>query len=337
MTTRLSDIVIPELFTSYIQQLTEQKSNLIASGAVVRDTVLDNDLAGGGKTFNNPSFKDLADDIENISSDDPAIKSTPKKIGTATEIQVRLSRNNSWGSMDLTSDLAGADPLSAISSRVADYWTRRQQVAFISTMKGVFAQNALATPVNATKDDMTYDISATNHSTATEFSMGALIDATLTMGDAMESLGMIFCHSIIYARMQKNNQIQLTPPSETLVNIPTFLGRTIIVDDHMPYAAGKAETWLFGAGSVRMGVGSPRVSTEVQRDPSSGNGSGEETLYNRNELIIHPVGHAYVGISPSGGPSNAATSNNLAAASSWNRVFTERKQINIARLITRES
>ena len=51
---------------------------------------------------------------------------------------------------------------------------------------------------------------------------------------------------------------------------------------------------------------------------------------------MHPVGHAYVGTAPKGGPSNAATTNNLADAASWQRAFTERKQIKVARLITRE-
>ena len=51
---------------------------------------------------------------------------------------------------------------------------------------------------------------------------------------------------------------------------------------------------------------------------------------------MHPTGNAYVGTPPAGGPSNAATTNNLAAAASWARVFSERKLIKIARLITRE-
>ena len=60
-------------------------------------------------------------------------------------------------------------------------------------------------------------------------------------------------------------------------------------------------------------------------------------MYDRVQWCLHPVGHAYVGTSPSGGPTNAATTNNLAAATSWQRAFTERKQIKVARLITRES
>ena len=81
----------------------------------------------------------------------------------------------------------------------------------------------------------------------------------------------------------------------------------------------------------------PRSRPEVERKAGAGNGGGADVLYNRVEWLMHPVGHAYIGTAPKGGPSNAATSNNLAAAGSWSRVFPERKQIKIARLITRES
>src|SRR5690554_1918860 len=125
MATRLVDVVVPEIFSPYVQQLTEEKSRLIQSGAIIRDSVLDANLSGGGLTFNEPSFKDLDNDEDNVSTDDPDVNSTPNKIGTGTEIQVRLSRNNSWSSMDLAGDLAGADPMGAIANRVGDYWTRR--------------------------------------------------------------------------------------------------------------------------------------------------------------------------------------------------------------------
>jgi hypothetical protein len=105
----------------------------------------------------------------------------------------------------------------------------------------------------------------------------------------------------------------------------------------VPRTAGVFQTWLFGAGAVRVGFGSPKVPTEVDRLPSAGNGSGQEVLYNRTEWIIHPVGCAYAVAAPAkGGPTNATTAGNLAHAASFQRVFPERKQIKIARLITRE-
>jgi len=338
--TRISDVVVPEIFSPYVQQMTQEKSRLIRSGAITMDPTLNIALAGGGLTFDEPSFKDLDNDTDNVSTDDPATNSSPNKIGTATEIQVRLSRNNSWSSMDLTADLAGADPMMAIANRVSDYWARRQQAAFVATLNGVFADNAAAPSASEhVQNDMTHDISGASFvDGVTNFSAEAFIDGTATMGDSMEDLTMLMVHSIVYARMLKNNLIDFVSDSinGNAVRIPTFLGREVIVDDGVPRTNGVFSTWLFGRGAVRGGMGSPKVPTEIDRKPAAGNGSGQDVLFNRTEWIIHPVGHAYVGTAPNGGPSNAATTNNLAHADSWKRVFSERKQIRIARLVTRE-
>jgi hypothetical protein len=344
--TQISDVVVPEIFTPYVQQMTEEKSRLIASGAVTRDAAIDGLLAGGGLTFNVPSFRDLDNDDERTSTDTSIDDFTggsaapdPHKIGTATEIAVRMNRNQSWSTADLTSALAGADPMAAISGRVSDYWRRRLQAAFVATMKGVFADNdAAPSGSEHVQGDMTVDISGSSFTDGvTNFTTEAFIDAAVTMGDSMEDLGMVMVHSVVYARMQKNNLIDYIPDAEGRVNIPTFLGRIVIQDDGMPFDSGVYETWMFGAGAVRLGVGTPKVPTEVERKAGGGNGGGQEVLYNRVEWCLHPVGHAYQGSAPNGGPSNAATSNNLANAGSWQRVYSERKQIKIARLVTRES
>lgn len=337
--TRLADVIVPEIFTPYVQQMTEQKSRLIRSGAIVRDPVLDQNLAGAGLTFNEPSFKDLDNDEENVSTDDPAQNSTPNKIGTTSEIQVRLSRNNSWSSMDLTSDLIAVDPMQAIANRVSDYWSRREQAAFIATMKGIYANNATVTDAYHTQNDMLFDVSGASFSPGvTNFTAEAFIDATLTMGDGLEDLTMVCVHSIVYGRMLKNNLIDFIQDSINgqAIRIPTFLGRELIVDDGMPFSSGVFDTWLFGRGAVRNGRGAPKVPTELDRKASAGNGSGQDIMHNRVEWCLAPVGYAYIGTAPQGGPSNAATANNLAAAASWRRAFPERKQLKMARLVTRE-
>jgi hypothetical protein len=336
--TSISDVIVPQIFGPYVQQLTEQKSRLIASGAVVRDAALDGFLAGGGLTIHAPSWKDLPDDSDNVSTDNSGT-STPNKIGTSDEIAVRLSRNQSWSTADLTAALAGSDPAEAIANRVSDYWARRLQAAFVATISGVLKDNAAAPSASEhVQNDMTNDIKGSSFADGiTNFSAEAFIDTTLTMGDSMESLGLIFVHSVVYARMQKNNLIDMIPDAKGEIRIPTFLGREVIVDDAMPATSGVYESWLFGMGAVRLGVGSPKVPAEVLRVPDAGNGGGQENLYSRTAWCLHPVGHKYAGSAPNGGPSNAATTNNLNDAASWARVFPERKQIKIARLITRES
>ena len=339
MVTKVSDVVVPDIFSPYTQQLTEEKSRLIAAGGLVRSAALDLKLQEGGLTFQAPSFNDLLNEDENVSNDDDTANSTAKKILTSLEISVRMSRNQSWSTMDLSSALAGADPMESIAELVAGYWSRRLQAATVATMIGVFADNDAA-PVGTehVAGDLTNDISGAGYvAGVTDFSGDAFLDTLLTIGDSQEDLGMVFVHSVILNRMQKNDLIDFIPDSEGRVVIPTFLGRRVIVDDGIPKNGNVYETWVLGEGALQLGVSSPDMPTEVERSPSAGNGGGQETLYSRLEWAIHPVGHKYAGTAGIGGPSNAATANNLANAGSWQRVYPERKQIKIARLITREA
>ncbi len=334
--TQVADIVVPAIFTGYVQQLTEEKSRLIQSGALVRSPLLDQLLAGGGITFNVPSFRDLDNDADRVSTDTAVDDFTggtarpdPFKIETDTEIAVRLSRNGSWSSADLAAALAGEDPMDAIAGRVAEYWRRRLQLVFVAVVTGVVADNTAND-----SGDYTNDISGASYLPGvTDFSAEAFIDATLTMGDSMEDTGMIMVHSVVYARMKKNNLIDFIPDARGEVQIPTFHGREVIVDDGMPVATNVYDSWLFGAGAVQLGVGTPKVPTEIEREAGGGNGGGQEILYSRQEWTMHPEGHAYTGAAALGGPTNAV----LDDAASWNRVYPDRKQIKFARLVTREA
>ncbi len=338
--TQIVDVVVPEIFTPYVQQLTEEKARIIQSGLAVRDPAVDALLAGGGLTFNVPSFRDLDNDADRVSTDTAVddfgggtARPDPLKIETDQEVAVRLSRNNSWSSADLAATLAGADPMQAIASRVAFYWTRRMQSAFIATMNGIIKDN-----VANDAGDYENDISGGGFvAGVTDFSAEAFLDAAVTMGDSMEDLTAVMVHSVVFNRMQKNNLIDFIPDARGEVLIPTFLGREVLVDDGLPNTANVYDTWLFGAGAVRLGVGNPKVPTEVEREAGGGNGGGQEILYSRVEWAMHPVGHAYTGTAPNGGPGNGAGANDLNNAGSWNRVFPERKQIKFARLVTREA
>lgn len=347
-TTQISDVIVPTNFTAYIQQLTEEKSRIIQSGVAVQSELLNNFLAGGGLTITVPSFQDLDNDDELVSNDTshfsleaPTVAGSgtivldpvPKKIQTSAEVAVRLSRNQSWSSMDLTAALAGSDPLESISNRVGNYWLRRLQAAFIATWNGVIKDN-----VANDSGDYENDISGASFvDGVTNFTAEAFLDTTLTMGDSMEDLTAVFVHSVVFNRMQKNNLIDFIPDARGEVMIPTFLGREVIVDDGVPRTGNIYDTWLFGSGAAQLGIGAPNVGTEVERKAGAGNGGGQDILHNRVEWAVHPTGHAYTGTAPNGGPSNAATTDNLNDAASWNRVYGERKQIKFARLVTREA
>ena len=337
--TELDDVIVPEIFVPYVQNRTTEKSRLIQSGALQVSERLNAMLAGEGTTFNQRFFKDLDRDEENTSSASDPTDSTPGGINSGREIQVRLSRNKSWGSADLLDSLISPDPMDAIANLVAGYRANRLQRAFVASVKGMFAMNAAA-PVNSgdkasthTQNDMTRDISGSSFADGvTNFNPAGVITAAGTMGDSMNELSMMMVHSVVYQRMQLLNLIDYIPDAEGRVNIATYMGREVIVDDSMPFSGGVFETWLVGAGAFQLGIGTAKVPVETERKPASYKGGGSEILFHRWENIIHPVGHAWVGTAAEGGPLNSA----LQTAANWARVFPERKQIKVARLITRE-
>lgn len=367
--TQVADLVVPEIFTPYIQQFTEEKSALVTSGVLERNSQIDDLLDGGGLTFNVPSFLDLdaENDPDNIVTDDASDSfrmtsagnittfgvttafsdAIPAKLETATEIAVRLFRHKSWSSATLGKELAGADPMVTVTTRGAKYWERRLQRIFIATMQGVSKDNG----VNDAGDYAHSVAGATFVDGVTNFSTEAFLDAAVTMGDSAQNLSAIMVHSVVFTRMQKNNLIDFLKDSEnSQIEIPVFQGRRVIVDDGMPSGtntvlkdgtagnAGTYETWLFGPGAMQWGVGSPDEPVEAERKASAGNGGGQDILHNRQIWTLHPVGHAFTagGTTGKGGPDNTANPSNLNVATSWNRVYNERKQIPFARLITRE-
>ncbi len=355
---KVSDVVVPEIFGPYAQQLTQEKARIIQSGVMVVDPLLSQMLVGGGSTYNIPSWLDLdASDStgsENVATDDIADiqtasfengtptdtnrgDATPQKISTATEIAARLVRNQSWSSTGLSRELAGSDPMQAIAGRVAYYWTRRLQRIFVQSWNGIIADNLLA-PNGAdthTQDDLINNISGGSFvDGVTNFSSEAFIDTAQLMGDSEMSLTVIMVHSVVYSRMQKNNLIDFIPDARGEINIPTFLGREVIVDDGMPRTSTVYDSWLFGPAAAQFGEALDDVPTEITREALAGNGAGQEILTTRRVYMVHPTGHAFVQAAiPNGGPSNA----NMAAAANWSRVYPERKQISFAVLRTREA
>ena len=342
---RISDVIVPRVFAPYLAQQTEEKSRIIEAGAMARNSYLDEQMQNGWLTLDVPQFTPLARSAENISTDDPAAKSVSKKIGTAQDTVVRLSRNDSWSEMALTQVLSGADPLGTISSQLGTFWAIRLQKAVIAMISGINADNG----ANDAGDYCHEIVSTGFTSGTTSVQVGALVDALQTMGDSKDAVSLMLTHSVVEARMRKNNLITYEEESGKGGPVRRYGNMLVIIDDGMPSstavirkdgsagALGMYESWFFGPGAIQLGVRTPADAVELSRDATAGTGSGQTTLHNRVEWVIHMPGHRYTGTAANGGPSNAATAQNLNHKDSWNRIVSERKMVPYARLITRES
>lgn len=327
-TTRLSDLVIvPELFGSTMIQRTLSLNSFVSSGVARENEELNAFLRGGGWTISPRFIGPLDESDANISSDDPAVTSTPAKITGYKNTAVRQSLNKSWSSMDLTASLNDMDPVDAITSQVADYWNAVLNRRLLSSVKGAISGQT----------DMFVDVTKESGASAL-FNADAFLDTKATMGDRMNELSAIAVHSHVYTTMQKLNLIDFIPDSEGRVHIPTYMGVRVIVDDATTVVpavtSGDSSTqhpayyysYLFGAGAVALGAGNAKVPFEIDRNPAAGNGGGEEQVYSRVEWVIHPQGYQFA-------LNSTPTVTQLETASNWTRAF-ERKRVPIAALVT---
>lgn len=333
-TTRLSDVIVPAVFNPYMFQETTRQSAVLASGIMRTDPNIVRLLSGGGTTFNIPFWKDLTRTSANISNDNPASVSTPQNISADKQVVMRQERNQSWGSMDLSAELAGDDPMKIIGTRVGKYWADEFQSVLVASLFGVYQTNVASNGGDFVRDIATDAVGAP--AAAELISPEAIIDTKQTMGDAGKTLKAMIMHSVCYSRLQKLNLIQFMRGSDNNIEFPTYLGQyRIIVDDGVKTVSGtnrvKYHTILCSEGAVGFGEAPAKTPSETFRRPDQGNGSGADELYTRRNYAIHPYGHKWNGASMA---ASFPTDAELGTASNWTRVFPERKQVGLAFLIT---
>lgn len=302
MKTKISDVIVPEVFNPYVVQKTMEKSALYQSGIIANNPELDRLASSGGTIINMPYWEDLTGEDE-VLSDEEAL--TPSKITAGQDAAVLLMRGKAWSTNDLAKALSGSDPMAAIGNLVAEYWVRRMQAMLIAELKGVFAAESMKNKV--------LDISAKD--TGSSINGETFLDALQLMGDAKDRLTGVIMHSATETQLRKNNLIQTELDSDNKP-ISLFMEKRVIIDDSCPYADGVYTTYLFGQGAIGLGNGAAPVPTETDRDSLA----GDDILINRKHCIIHPRGVRWVGTPAGSSPTNAE----LATGTNWNRVYEDK-------------
>lgn len=327
-TTQIADIYNPLTFSGREQEAQLQLNKFISSGVLMMDPSVQNQIGAGGNIGEITGLAPLGTEEPNYSSDNPAANSTAAKI-TSKKMTFRLaSQNKSWSTMDLSRELALQDPVGGITNRVGSYWATNNEKRLIQSCLGILADNVANDSGDMLKTVATDGAGAVTD--AERISAEVVLDAKQTLGDHASSLAAIAMHSAIFTRLQKQNLIVYIPNARGEVNIPTYLGYTVIVDDSLPAVAGTNRITytcvLFGSGAFLGANGKVQTPSEMDRNPSAGNGGGEEVLYSRRSDLIHPAGFSFTSTSVAG---QSATQAELATAANWDRVW-ERKNIPLA-------
>ena len=324
--TRLSDVIVPELFNPYVVKRTMELSALIQSGIVVNNSEFDALASQASPLVNMPFFEDLTGESEQIIEDADL---EADKIASNKDVAAIIRRAKMWSATDLSAALAGSDPMAAIGSLVAGFWERDMQKELIALLKGIFGT---FTPdggeaITRLKDNI-LDISAETGN-ASKWSGSAFIDAQQRLGDAKEQLTAVTVHSATEAFLRKQNLIETVQPS-TGGKIDVYQGKRVIIDDGCPHEGTGANmvftSYLFGTGAIALGNGSPVGFVPTEMDRAKRKGSGIDYLINRKTNILHPRGVKFTNtnVEKTEGPSRTE----LQDAENWSPVY-QPKQIRI--------
>jgi len=332
--TQIADVVVPAEFSAYIVENSMVSAAIFQSGVALPNGLISEQLQAGSAQFTVPVWSDDGESETDISSDNIAVLSTPLKLTAVPQVVRKHFLHQSWSEMSLASELAGSEALARVQSRVQAYWDRQYERRIIASMLGVLYSN-----VANNGSDIVNDISGlagnlANGNPASSFNGKSVIDTALTLGDRLSDVKMIAMHSKIFGEALKNNEIQFFKPSDNSLDIPTYKGMGVIIDDNLTTStAGLYVTVLMGPGAFGFGVSEPRTgfSTEVFRIPSAGNGGGNTRLHSRFNSAFHPLGMSFTNVSVAGESPLLAE---LALPANWTRSAFARKTIPLAYLIS---
>lgn len=298
--TKISDVIVPEVFNPYVIERTSELSALEQSGIIENASEFDVLATTGGRLLNMPFWQDLSGEDEVLSDVDPL---DVAKIESKKDVSALLMRGKAWSVNDLAKALSGDDPMQAIGNLVAAYWARRRQITLLSTLQGVFSSDTMT--------DNTLDIASA--ATSNTFTAETFLDAVYKMGDSAEKLTALAVHSATFSSLRKQDLIEFIQDSENRP-IPTYMGHRVIVDDGLPKEDKTFTSYIFGQGAFALGNGGAPVPTETDRDSLA----GDDVLINRQHFILHPRGIKFTDTAVDGeSPSNLE----LQDSGNWERVY----------------
>lgn len=305
--TKVSDIIIPEVINPYLIKRTAEKNAFISSGIATSDPSVN--ITKGGKTVSIPFFKEISADPE-LLSDSTAL--TVNNVSTDKDIAAIHAQGIAFGSNDLARLFAGADPMQAIAENLSDVWAKKQQKVLLATLKGAMGATGMADSVN---DQSTNTLDA-----------DIMADSMFLLGDSYANVTAIAMHSRVLAKLKKLDLVDLVIPSTLTTSYYTYMEKRVIVDDGLAPDAGVYPIYIFGNGAVSYNENSELATLESDRDILT----GDTVVASRRVYTMHPRGIRWIG-TPAG---HTPSETELATSTNWELVVN-RKDVSIAKILAK--
>jgi hypothetical protein len=335
MATLRSDVIVPEVFTAYVDEAVTTRSAFINSGVIQPLAILN--ATEGGDYVNVPSWTaNLSGDAE-VLSDSSSL--TPGKIGAEKQVCPVLHRGRAWEVRTLAALAAGDDPMGAIGRKVADYISHQQQKDVFAILKGIFG------PLTSNTTGALKALAIDSNATAGVLSPGKVAEARAALGDQGEKLSVIAMHSKVYYDLVERRAIEYVTAAEARqtpdssmpdafggnlanaygnVDVPTYMGLRVIVSDDVNNDGTNYASYLFTPGAMASGTQSGLV-TETDRDILALSDAMSVHWHN----LYHPLGMSYKAATGGVNPTKAT----LETVTNWEQIY-ETKNLGIVSIVS---
>ena len=272
--TFLGDLITKVNFGQYVREQVYGRCAWVQSGIIQRNTALD--LSSGGTRITVPYFRPFLATEEIIQSNttwgiSAAGYLSPQKINADTQVAAVTHRGFAWAADDLSKMGAGADPMAAIASYLADSMLRIRTTTMVQVLTGVLGAVAAGGTTHI------LDVSRTGGTASAEanfLSASNVIKASTILGENASQLTAIAMHSHVYAYLKTIGMLTFSTSSLSTggniawggggvgissTEIANFAGLRVIVDDQLapttdPTNGDKYDCYLFAPGAIQMGI-----------------------------------------------------------------------------------
>lgn len=257
---------------------------------------------------------------------------------------VVIGRTKAWSEKNFSYDITvGVDFMDNVAKQVSEYLNEVDQDILLSILKGIFSMSGDTKSLEFV-DKHTYDITDADGGAMTSTTLNSAMQ--LACGDNKKKFSLVFMCSMVATNLENLNLIKhLTYTDKDGltrdIELYSWNGRSVIVDDSLDDGTGEYITYILGDGAFSYENIGVSVPYEMSRDPYK-NG-GNDTLITRVRKCFAPYGISYEKVNQATlSPTNAE----LEDGANWclvhsgesdetTRTYLNHRAIPIARIISK--
>ncbi|EMH4161651.1 hypothetical protein RJ498_000867 [Pluralibacter gergoviae] len=289
----LQEVFNRPVVLSYMDNDPITPSPFVQSGAFTPDPRLGALLAGGSPTFVVPYVGGIDPGLEpNYGNTIYTDIAMPREIEGGS-MQGRVAYlNEAFREATLQRYLTQVNALEIIGGKINQLWLNSAENRARATLAGLRNYD------QANGKQLTTDISAATANANSGFSFDAFVEVEATMRPTQRGRGVMVVHPQIAAKIRKNNQAELLQTQANIPPVTVYNGRALIESELGTKlgtgANAKYVSFLANAGAFSYSQVPGPKDLRIEETQSTSNGAGDEVLWTRRNMLIHPQGFSFI-------------------------------------------